>query len=83
MHLPRSLRLPCPLPILLLSGALAAPLGARGLDDEEGPHDVPVDEFHPAREEAATPAYGGEVVVHLSSMPEGLNRAIEIGRAHV
>lgn len=47
------------------------------VDEVEGPHDVPVDEFHPQGSTAVTPAYGGEVVVHLSSLPEGLNRAIE------
>lgn len=72
---PRSL--PRPLAAALLGAALAAPSAAGAPDDQEGPHDVPVDEFHPEREAAVTPAYGGEVVVHLSSMPEGLNRAIE------
>lgn len=38
---------------------------------------VPVDEFHPDRETPVTPAYGGSVVVHLSSVVEGLNRAVE------
>jgi peptide/nickel transport system substrate-binding protein len=72
---PRSL--PRPLAAALLGAALVAPPAAGAPDDQEGPHDVPVDEFHPEREAAVTPAYGGEVVVHLSSMPEGLNRAIE------
>jgi peptide/nickel transport system substrate-binding protein len=38
---------------------------------------VPVDEFHPDRETPVEPAYGGSVVVHLSSVVEGLNRAVE------
>jgi len=38
---------------------------------------VPVDAFHPDKDKPAKPAYGGSVVVHLSSMTEGLNRAVE------
>ena len=39
---------------------------------------VPVDEFHPDKEKGQPePAYGGSVVVHLSSAVEGLNRAVE------
>jgi peptide/nickel transport system substrate-binding protein len=60
-------------PLLLSYGALAG----GSSDDVEGPHDVVPDEFHPARTTAVEPAYGGEVVVHLSSLPEGLNRATE------
>ncbi len=61
---------------------LAAPAGAATSADpgavaKTGPGPVPVDVFHPDRDSALTPAYGGRVVVHLSSMPEGLNRAIE------
>jgi peptide/nickel transport system substrate-binding protein len=73
-------RLPRPLAVLGLLGAVALPVGAApgsGADDVEGPHLAPVDEFHPQRDVAVQPAYGGEVVVHLSSMPEGLNRATE------
>ncbi|MDE0895037.1 MAG: ABC transporter substrate-binding protein [Planctomycetota bacterium] len=44
-----------------------------------------LDEFHPAnkpdaegvRPEAPAPVYGGRVIVHLSSMPENINYAIE------
>ncbi len=45
--------------------------------DELSDGQVPVDEFHPQRETAVTPAYGGRVIMHLSSMPESLNRVIE------
>ncbi|MAE71649.1 MAG: hypothetical protein CME06_14420 [Gemmatimonadetes bacterium] len=45
--------------------------------DQTGPGPVPFDAFHPDRETPVTPAYGGRAVVHLSSLPEGLNRAIE------
>lgn len=56
---------------LLLTLASAAPAA-----QVVGPP-VPVDEFHPDKDESASPAYGGSVVVHLSSMTEGLNRAVE------
>ncbi len=47
-------------------------------DDEAfGPAASPVDPYHPAKEAAAEKAYGGQVIVHLSSMPEGLNRVVE------
>jgi len=65
-----------PVCLCLSLPASAAPAHS-GSDEVEGPHDVPVDKFHPARDTQVTPAYGGEAVVHLSSMPEGLNRATE------
>ncbi len=49
-------------------------------DDSEviGPHPEPVDLFHPERERAVTPAYGGTVTVHIESMPRtGINNALE------
>lgn len=45
--------------------------------EDTGPRPVPVDEFHPDRDQAVQPAYGGQVVVHLSALPEGLNRVTE------
>jgi len=65
--------------LLAWSAPLAAARGGAPAtpDDVEGPHDVPADEFHPDRGTAVQPAYGGEVVVHLSSLPEGLLRATE------
>jgi peptide/nickel transport system substrate-binding protein len=58
--------------------ALAGPLGeGRATDEVDTQKAAPVDQFHPDAKSAATPAYGGQVVVHLSSMPEGLCRAVE------
>ncbi len=65
-----------PLLASFLSLALAASAAALQGDDI-GPRPVPVDEFHPDREVAVEPAFGGRVIVHLSSMPESLNRVIE------
>ncbi len=46
-----------------------------------GPGPAPVDAFHPERakeeETAPKPLYGGRAIVHLSSMPENVNYAIE------
>lgn len=53
---------------LLATAAIAAP--------QQGPP-VPVDEFHPDKDTPVEKAYGGSVVVHLSSVVEGLNRAVE------
>ncbi|MFT7484888.1 MAG: peptide/nickel transport system substrate-binding protein [Candidatus Paceibacteria bacterium] len=61
--------------ILALSPALGLASGTA--DEIEGPHKAPVDEFHPNLATAVEKAYGGEVVVHLSTMVEGLNRAVE------
>lgn len=62
--------------LFLVSSLLATPaLALQG--DDIGPHAVPVDEFHPDRDVAVEPAYGGRVIVHLSSMPESLNRVVE------
>ena len=60
---------------LIFLGSAAAM--AATAEPEVGPGPVAIDEFHPDRAQPAKPAYGGQVVVHLSSMPEGLNRAIE------
>ncbi len=41
------------------------------------PHSEPVDAFHPEREVAVSPAYGGSVTVHLANLPRRLNYALE------
>ena len=66
------------LPALAGLGGLALAAGVTtGVPDEvEGPHEALVDEFHPNKGVAVEKAYGGEVVVHLSSMVEGLNNAV-------
>ncbi|MCB9914321.1 MAG: hypothetical protein H6828_04105 [Planctomycetes bacterium] len=70
-------------PALRLVLTLLAPvlgLGAPALarqGDEFGPRPAPVDQFHPQGSVEVAPAYGGRVIVHLSSMPENLNRVIE------
>ncbi len=45
--------------------------------DNTGPQAAPIDQFHPDREIEVEPAYGGRVIVHLSSMPASLNRVLE------
>ena len=67
------------LPAFAGLGGLAIAAGGMsgGSDDVPGPHKAPVDEFHPAKGVGSEKAYGGEVVVHLSSMVEGLNQAVE------
>ena len=72
-----SSRLIPPFAFALTLLTLPALAGGAPVDDVEGPHLVPVDEFHPDKDKAVEPAYGGEVVVHLSSIPQGLNRAVE------
>ncbi len=67
--------------------ALPLALGAAGNPSAWSPQDEaivpgprPVDAFHPATKagEAAPGAvYGGRAIVHLESMPEGINRAVE------
>ena len=59
--------------------ASAATCGTLLAADETatGPQPAPVDQFHPGREIEVEPAYGGRVIVHLSSMPESLNRVVE------
>ena len=42
-----------------------------------GPRPAPVDAFHPERERAAIPAFGGTVTVHLESLPRSLNNVLE------
>ena len=42
-----------------------------------GPRPAPVDAFHPDRERAATPAFGGTVTIHLESLPKSLNNLLE------
>lgn len=65
--------------------ALSIPGAAVARQDAVGPGPRPVDEFHPANQPAEEggrpaqpkPAYGGRVIMHLESMPENFNRAIE------
>lgn len=63
--------------VSLAAALLAAPSLAHAQGDDIGPRPAPVDEFHPDREIEAKPAYGGRAIVHLSSMPESLNRVVE------
>ncbi len=42
-----------------------------------GPHPEPFDSFHPERDRAVTPAYGGSVTVHIESKPRMLNSALD------
>lgn len=61
---------------LLLGASWVSPLCAT--DGElTGPSPAPVDQFHPDRDVEVEPAFGGRVIVHLSSMPESLNRVVE------
>lgn len=71
-----------PLVQALACGAWLTLAGAAGAanssaDEVEGPHAAPVDEFHPSRDDGAKPAFGGEIVIHMESMVDGLNGAIE------
>ncbi len=45
-------------------------------EDDVGPGPRPFDAFHPEREKAVTPAFGGKVTVHLENLPR-LNTMIE------
>ncbi len=45
--------------------------------EQTGPGPVPVDVFQPDRAKPATPAYGGRVIIHLSTMPKHLQRTTE------
>jgi ABC-type transport system substrate-binding protein len=58
----------------LLSGTVTAQEEAVGAGAR------PIDEFHPATragEPQPQPAFGGRVTLHLESMPENINRAVE------
>lgn len=62
--------------------SFASPFALAQVDDKDlvKPGPRPVDERHPAvlsGEPQPDPAYGGRMIVHLSSMPDGVNRAIE------
>ena len=73
--LPRRLLLALP---LALSASLAFGQAGDGESGAEyGPRDEPVDVFHPDRDTAATPAYGGTVSILLFGLPSGVNRAVE------
>ena len=69
MHRPGILPLP-----LALALALA---GAPWAQEQTEPGPVKVDAFHPDRETPAEPAYGGRVIIHLSSMPQHLQYTTE------
>lgn len=74
--------------VLLALPVILAPLafghGLPDVDDQVGegvevpkPGAASVDDFHPDKDVPVTPLYGGRVIVHLSSMPESINYAIE------
>jgi peptide/nickel transport system substrate-binding protein len=74
-----------PLSLLLASLLLGAvPVASASATAQKGEGQI-VDSFHPdnqpdangARPAAPEPVYGGRVIVHLSSMPENINYAIE------
>ncbi len=85
------LTLQSPLPTLLLATFMCGPaLAFAGVAGPGGPGSaagdgIVVDSFHPgnqpdasgARPSAPEPVYSGRVTVHLSSMPENINYAIE------
>ncbi len=64
--------------VFLACLALSSPqlCAQHGGDLVQGPHPVPVDEFHPD-ETHPSPAYGGEAVVHLAGSLNGLNAALD------
>lgn len=56
------------------SGSESASTG----DDDKSPvRESVLDEFHPKKGDGATPLYGGRCIVHLPSLPESTNYAIE------
>ena len=64
------------------AGTATEPTAAQEQRDTDlvQPGPRPVDEFHPATlagEAQPRPAYGGRIIVHLESMPENINRAVE------
>jgi peptide/nickel transport system substrate-binding protein len=75
------------LPVLLASLAFGRPpvgieaetADPKAVSDDEvaGPGAAKVDEFHPEGAVPAAPLYGGRVIVHLASMPENINYAVE------
>ena len=82
LHLALGLSMTAGLP----DGSQAAPKdGATFADDMREPGPRPKDTFHPDYQpgengempEAPAPAYGGRIIMHLESMPRGLNRVIE------
>lgn len=63
--------------ICLLALLLCAPVAAVAAQEQTAPGPVPLDVFHPEKDKAAKPAYGGRVIIHLSTMPKHLQRATE------
>ena len=60
------------LPVLLTSLAALAPA-----QEQREPGPVEHDVFHPQKEVAADAAYGGRVIIHLSTMPAHLQKTTE------
>ncbi len=57
--------------------AEAPTVGGSPSEEDEGgslgPGPVPVDVFHPERDKASEPRFGGSVVVHVASLPKHMN----------
>ena len=71
---------PRPLVAPLVGVLLFAPPFIAQDEEKEGPGPVEVDVFHPDRRAGhpvPAPAYGGRLVVHLASMPKGMNKVTE------
>ncbi|MEZ5974906.1 MAG: hypothetical protein R3E96_08700 [Planctomycetota bacterium] len=73
------------IPAWLLAGAALIPpaVAAQEAQEASAPaqSDAPLsseaDTFHPDRLKAATPRYGGRVIVHMASLPEHMNYVTE------
>lgn len=65
---------------IVLGGTVLGGIGVAQEEEAVGAGPRPTDEFHPstrAGEPQPQPAYGGRVILHLESMPENINRAVE------
>lgn len=79
--------LPIPSPHAVRVGALALGLltplaaaggeGATGDDDKSPVRAAVLDEFHPDKGDGAKPLYGGRAIIHIPSLPESTNYAVE------
>ena len=62
---------------LLFPAALAALVALAAAQEQREPGPVEADVFHPATEVETEPAYGGRVIIHLSTMPQHVQKHTE------